>query len=252
MNDTEPKFDTLLQRLLAGVETPLEGATSAEIAHIEAIAPRSLPRFYRWFLQRMGRNMGPLSFGSWDFSPATILACYRGEVEEFVEPDERFFLIGYDSSEVNPTSVYYDLDAPARGDAAVVSLLNHEEPVVRFETLRELLAWGAVLDLRVHAAPSHCKGMLSVGSGDVFEALDRVMPTLGFQLSIPTGPFCRVLEGPDASAMVCSSTPDATPKSFQFFRLGARDHSALRRILGVIATQTAISVQVDAWHPPLP
>jgi len=64
---TEASLEALLVRLLPGLAQQWQGAPGSEIDRIEAIAGRQLPPFYRWFLARMGRSMGPRATRPWIF-----------------------------------------------------------------------------------------------------------------------------------------------------------------------------------------
>jgi hypothetical protein len=138
MHSVEPDLSRFLERLVPNIDAGWDGATSDEIAEIERLAGRPLPPFYYWFLERMGRYMGALSYASVDFSPAKILSCYQDEIED-VNP--RYLLIGYENDPVVPMHTWYDLDSPLRGDALVLSQ-GIGDPLVQleFETLREILA----------------------------------------------------------------------------------------------------------------
>ena len=58
----EPEMDRFLDELVPAARGTLAGATDEDIDRIEALAGLPLPRFYRWFLSRMGLNMGPFGY----------------------------------------------------------------------------------------------------------------------------------------------------------------------------------------------
>jgi hypothetical protein len=97
-----------------GLAEQWRGAAPDEVEQLERLAGCPLPRFYRWFLSRMG----PLAHPSQGFSARRVLDCYARKI---VTPHPRFLLIGYESDEMMPLHAFHDLDAPARGDATVTA-----------------------------------------------------------------------------------------------------------------------------------
>lgn len=241
-------MEALLLRIVPGLSKEWQGATPDEIARIEQLAGRALPPFYRWFLSRMGRSMGRLAYPTLDFSASRVLACYG---EKLVAPEPRFFLIAHESDEAMPLHLFYDLEAPARSDALVTSRdAQGNEQHDGFETLREMLAWGAWLQFRVGTLPQQCEGMITGDPAGLLSRLDPVMSRLGFTQPIPTGPYCRLYERADA-AMLCKSPPSEDFEGSQVFTLGGANAGTLRRILGEIATEPSLEVEVDEWKPKL-
>jgi len=241
----EPELEALLLKTVPGLAREWKGATPAEIEQMGRLAGRPLPPFYRWFLERMGQSMGPLAYPRYDFSPQGVLACYA---EELVQPDPRFLLIAYDSDELLPLHLFYDLDLPVRGDAAVARRhASGGDLHYRFETLREMLAWTAFFRFRVGALPQRCKGTL-LGEHPILPRLGPVMSRLGFTEPVPTGPFCGLFERPGA-AMHCNSTP--SEEGILSFTLGGGDVGVLRRLLGELAQEPSLQVKVSEWlHAP--
>jgi len=246
--DLEPELEALLLRLVPDLASAWQGATEDEIDRIEAIAGRPLPRFYRWFLMRMGHSMGPIAYPTLDFSAPKVLECYR---EGLFKPNPRFFMIGHESKEIMPLHVLYDFDHPARDDARVTKRHALGGDVHdQFDTFREMIAWGEVVMRSVEARPQRCLGVFSDVSGDVLSHLDPVMKSLGFEAPIPTGPRCAVYLSADAG-MVTRASAGEEPKH-HVFRLGGSDAGRLRRILGEIATETSLELEIDEWDPRLP
>lgn len=243
------EMEELLLRIVPGLAKQWQGATSGMIVQIEQLAGRPLPPFHHWFLSRMGKSMGALAYPTLDFSAQRILDCYA---EKLVAPDPRFLLIGYESNEMMPLHVFYDFDVPARADA-LVTLRDAMGGALydRFETLREMLAWGALLKFRVNKMPRRCEGILSSDDPDLLSSLAPLMSSLGFTEPIPTGPCCGLYERHDA-VIVCKRTPREELTGIQTFSLGGRDAGVLRKILGSIATGSSIEVEVDEWTPALP
>jgi hypothetical protein len=240
-------MEELLLRLVPDLHEHWRGATEDEIERIQKIAGRQIPRFYRWFLLRMGHSMGPISYPSLDFSVPKVLACYA---EELFLPHRRFLMIAYESDDVMPLHLLYDFDHPVRDDALVTKRhANGGATYDRFETFREMLAWGKMLSRSVKARAQRCQGLLYNVGGNVKDDLDPVMSSLGFTTPIPTGPYCGLYEG-DQASMITRTTPGDEP-DLHYFNLGGPSAGRLRRILGEIATETSIEVKIKEWEPPL-
>jgi len=243
MYPVEP-LESFLGRLVPGIDQDWQGASAEEMAAIEAIAGRPLPAFYRWFLARMGRDMGALSYATIDFSAARVLACYRDEIEA---PDPRHLLIGYQNDPVVPMHIWYDLDRPNRGDARVLSReIGDPYSQPDFETFREMLAWKALLNFKIQVQPSRCEGEIHARGEGMHAPLTAAMTALGFECPVPVGSFCGIFDRPDA-AMICNVTPRDDVETVLFFDLGGMEPGALRSILGVLATQASLDVKIDSW-----
>ena len=110
-------MEAFLLDLVPDLQDAWKGATEDELARIEAIAGRPLPRSYRWFLLRMGHDMGPLAYPTADFSAPEVLDCYdRG----LFAPNPRFLMIGHESDEMMPLHFFYDFEHSVREDARVM------------------------------------------------------------------------------------------------------------------------------------
>jgi hypothetical protein len=237
-------MENLLLRTVPGLAEQWRGANPAMIEKIERIADRPLPAFYRWFLSRMGQSMGTLAYPTLDFSAERVLACYA---QKLVKPDPRFLLIAHESDEMMPLHLFYDFKATARDDALVTSReASGGELTDGFETLREMLAWGAFSLFRIYRAPQSCKGSLKGDGPDFLTGLDAVMSSLGFDQPIPTGPFCRVYERPDA-AMICRGAPRTKLGHRRTFQLGGSSEGSLRKLLGEIAAARVLELTVKNW-----
>jgi hypothetical protein len=249
MASLEPELENLLVTIVPGLAETWQGATTDQIDAIEKLAGRPLPRFYRWFLGRMGRNMGPLEDMTRDCSAERVLRCYA---DGLVTVDRRYLLVGYETDESVPMHLFYDLDRPVREDAPVVEMyLSGADPTDRFETFREKLAWSAFAAHRLQRLPKRCVGLLTAsGSGGVLAQLAPVMSALGFDQPIETGAFCGIFDRNDA-AMVCTISPEEPPLDFIVFRLGGASEGALRQLLGTIVTEPELSIEVQSWDPPL-
>lgn len=248
MQSLEPEVEELLLRIAPDSAPQWQGAAPAEIARIEKIAGRPLPRFYRWFLSTMGRGMGPLAHPDLDFSVDRILSCYASGK---AKPQSGLLLIGYDDDEMMSLHYFYDLGRPVRDDATVFrASLDCSGRMAEAETLRELLVSGLFDAFRVSRLPQRCDGTFKDDGFDVFLHLDPVMTNLGFRLPFPMGRFRRIYERADA-AMMCMVGPKEEPWKFRAFSFGGSRPKDLKYVLRTIERDTPLEVAVDGWEPPL-
>ncbi|MCY1005930.1 SMI1/KNR4 family protein [Nannocystis pusilla] len=249
MPGIESDIERLLLRLVPGADLHWRGASDEEVAQVEASAGHPLPRFYRWFLTRMGHDMGPLAYPSIDFSVQRVLDCSR---EGLFPPSTRHFMIGFVTEEAMPLHIFYDFAHPARDDARVTRRHPLGGPFHdRFETLHDMLAWGALLRFRVHEAAQTCTGSLHDELGDVAVRLDPVMRSLGFVPPYTAGSHCSLFEREDMVMITTSSSPAEAP-SRHVFRLAGPDPAILRSVLGTIIDETPLRLEQLEWRPPLP
>ncbi len=252
VEDLEPGIDAFVQRLVPNIAKEWKGATEDEIGQIEQIIKEvsgsDMPKFYRWFLMRMGHSMGRLSIPGMDYTAPTVISHYKTNPKEH-DGETKILLIGHCSEGDFPLNVYYDFDHPARDDARITR--RDEEggqDFIAFETFREMIGWHTMLKHSVEKFPAMCDGTLSDHSGgNVFKKFDPVMASLGFKNpAIPTGPFCGMYEGSEAAMVTLGAMEfeDEEPDGFAF-TLGGVDAPCLRRILGEIATKTDLVLKVE-------
>lgn len=245
--ELEPEMEELLLRLMPQVSEHWEGATEFEIEQLEQIAGRPLPRFYRWFLLRMGRSMGPLAIPDTDFSAAKLLSCYASG--EFA-PDPRFFMIAHQSEGEMRLHTAYDFEFPERDDARVVFRGQSGGPVhARFDTFRELIGWSKFVNHRVMELPMNCVGTLMGENADVRSQLDPLMQELGFNIPLPSGARCAIYDRDDLAMATSSRIGDKY--GVHTFDLGGSDTGMMRKVLGEIAEATSLDLEVDEWDPAL-
>lgn len=243
VEELEPGMDELFRKLIPN-RMNWQGATVDEIDRIEKIvrkvAGHDMPKFYRWFLIRMGHSMGSFGYVDMDYSAPTVLSWYD---EGFVDDGSKFFKIG-DASEIElELHMYYDFSHPARDDA-LVTMRRAEggEDYKEAETFREMLVSHAA---RFHASdfPVSCRGTL-VDKNYILPQLDPVMETLGFKkLDVRAGLRCGLYEGSQA-LMSIDSPMEVGPEACGF-ALGGVDADTLRRVLGTIATETNFVLDVE-------
>jgi hypothetical protein len=246
--DIEPEMEAFLNQLIPNLDAQLQGATDEQIQRIEEIAGRPLPRFYRWFLKRMGTDMGPLSYPYLDFSASKILDCYA---QGLVPRDPRYLLIGYSLDDHLPKHQFYDFGHPARDDARVTEGEDLDDELYDlFETFREMIAWGELVRHRLNKFPQKCEGFFSTEGGDVLDQLDPLMVSLGFKSPIPTGPCCALYDEAQAALAMSNNPSDYRPHRRRFSLAGS-DTGSLRRLLGEITTGSSLEVEIKRWLPPL-
>jgi hypothetical protein len=213
----EPETEQFLLQYVPGLAESWRGATPEEIDELEHRIERPLPRFYRWFLGKMGHDMGPLRWPRTDFSIGAVL-----EAADSGDPN---LMIGIHDEDIMPLDLYYDLDQPARDDAMVWNASGGPEA----ETFRERLWWSWVLRFRIAHMPSqriaHIKGE------DALALLAGAMERLGFVQPIRTGRRHAIFARADA-AMVVRASSDDSP--LLMFHLGTRDETDMQRILRAI------------------
>lgn len=255
VEELEPGMDALLQRLVPNIAREWKGATEDEIAQIEQIVKKvsggsDLPKFYRWFLMRMGHSMGQLSIPDMDYSAPTVISCYQEDKENKEEDHDftKYLLIGHCSKTFLPLNMYYDFGHPARDDARVTRRSGEGGEVFsEFETFREMLAYRTMLKHCVKKLPMTCTGTLyDAGGKDVHLKFDPVMASLGFKKPpVQTGPFCGLYEGSEAAMVTLDALEFEDEESDGFaFTLGGSDANCLRRILGEIAKETDLVLEV--------
>lgn len=253
--ELEPEMEALLARVDPDFARKVQGATTREIAELEKIAGRPLPRYYRWFLWRMGRKMGPFAWRL-DFSARTVLA--RSKSASF-KPDPRFLLIALGTDPLDPLSLAYDLDRPLRDDARVCRFDGEPNlDDLSAETLRELHA-DRILLTKTKARPQWGGGVFFYEPPKtaypqprktVAARLRPVMTQLGFTSPIETGPYRVLWERPDAALVASSTLANELPEQMGF-HLGAGDDVEVQKILKTVTAGSGLRVDYFDWDPPL-
>lgn len=248
--ELEPAMERWLEQLMPGFAAKVEGASATEIAEIEDLAGRPLPRFYRWFLWRMGRKMGPFAYRTVDFSVGRILSCYA---DGTFQRDPRHLVIGFEADELAQTHIAYDFDYVVRDDARSIMWDGADATQSDgFETFREMLAWGLMLELRVWRQPLRVRAVLRDDETEnVAMRVAPVMRKLGFISPIETGPYTMVYER-DGAALVGTEMLQAALPNHQTICLGATSEGEARNLLGILVAETGVSLSVRDWEPSLP
>jgi hypothetical protein len=242
--DLEPEMERLMARLVPDFTSRVQGATPEEIDSLERIAGRPLPQFYRWFLWRMGRDMGPISYRSLDFSAKAVIAAYEGRAFTAMPPIQ---LIAYDTDPISLDHLAYDLDQPNRGDALIVD----GDGAASFETLREMLVYGELLRASAAIHGQRVSAVLYDEDGDdVVAQLAPILSELGFSSPVETGARCVLQERDDA--MLVGFVRVDRDRAFLSINVGARDQGDVRKLLGAITSASGLQIDIDEWDPPVP
>jgi hypothetical protein len=242
----EEQMEALLERIGPGL-SQCKGASPQDIARIEALAGQPLPPFYRWFLERMGGHPGGLPNFFLDYTADAVLEAYDDGDAGASPP---ILLIARMEDPLMRMDLYYDLSQPARDDALVVRGAAGDG-TYGAETLREWIAYLAMVALRIRPSPQRCRGTVKDLGGEVGAEFARVMGDLGFTQPIATGPYCSLFERDDVT-LVAKVDPEPENRDFQVFYAGADDSRTLRALLGQVAVQGGLEVSISAWEPTLP
>lgn len=246
--DQAEELEALLLQLEPSRADTWQGATPAEVEQLEQLAGRPLPSLYRWFLSRMGGISSLQGYPSIDFSAKQILSCYACDE---VASDPRFLLLGWDSDDYMPHHWFYDFDHPTKDDARVVLQPSSYGPQrVIYNSLRMLLATTEFVLSRVHSLPQQCSGLIEIEDIHELLPLDQVMTRIGFQKPVAADSHAALYDRADA-AMSLTCDPGKSPSKYLFFELGGTDAGVLRQVLGTLATELKIEVEIDKWRPPL-
>lgn len=245
----EAELEAFLLRIVPDLESDWAPAPPNELEALEEridITGHEMPAFHRWFLEHMGGSVGALAPALGGFTTRNVLTAYAsGSV--WLEKEE--YLLGRFDDPVMPLDVFYDLTHPVEGDARVVRQVaeaGNPKPIA--ESFREHVAAAAFKLCVLSKAPQRCFGAFTSDFGDVAPSLDDAMASAGFSCPLTTGTFCRLYERDDGVAMLAQSTLEA--EGILVFRIGGADTTAIRRLLGHVATQTDLDVDASRWSPP--
>jgi hypothetical protein len=240
----EADFEAFLKRVVPGCDEHWRGASEEEIEEIEDFVEEPLPAFYRWFLTRMGRSMGPLDSPHQDTSCKSIIMTYE---QGLISPSPHLLLIGIEPDEIMPMHVFYDLRKPARNDARVCSApADGGYLQIEFETRREAMAWSLLLRTKISRSARQCKGTFSDSSCNIIPKLTPALANQDFTSPIQTGLFCAIFERSDATLIAMAPPHDDRPPHL-YFQIGANNEHTIRGLLGSIATDTSLEVKIRKW-----
>ncbi|WP_106092508.1 hypothetical protein [Enhygromyxa salina] len=238
-------MEAWLQRAFPRLDEEIEGASSGEVDEIRRIVGHDLPRFYEWFLLRMGRSMGRIGVTSrFDYTARRVLWCYE---QGLAEPDPNDLLIGFDTTnDPMGLQIFYDFTRPCRDDAMTGKGEPDAGPVYpEFETFREHIGWGKTTVLLVMESPSHCAGVLAsrTPGQNAVDQLKKFMTRHGFDQPLPTGSYCGIFMRTDMT-MTCTRSILVKTDTLAF-RLGGQSQAWLRRFLGEIALSDDLELHED-------
>jgi hypothetical protein len=246
--DLEPEMEALLTRLVPDYTSLVVGASIDEIAAMERMAARPLPNFYRWFLWRMGRSMGPFAYRGVDFAVDKVLLCYANGT---FKPDSQALMIGYGTDSLHPMHIGYDLEHPTRADARVVTCSSDGAIDAQdFETFREKLGYSALNRVKVMRAAQRFEAVLSdEQTGSVASLLRPVLEALNFTVPLETGTCCLLYERADAALIGLAELESGTG-AVQAITLAAQTEAQVRSIVGTIVSETGMTLDEVEWDPP--
>jgi len=225
----EPETEAFVLRHVPGLADAWRGATTEEIDELERRVGRPLPRFYRWFLSKMGHDMGPLEWARTDFTIGALLAQ--------AQTGDANLVIGVADEDIMPLDTLYNLDLPARDDAQVWNASGGPEA----ETFRERLVEAWLDQFRIDLMPSRRMGFMRGPRGEVLARLEPVMKKLGFEKPVPTGTFRGFFERDDAAMSLRSSLDDGELFSFS---LGCVDETTTQAVLRGVQATPSITIDV--------
>lgn len=245
----EPELEALLLRLVPNLEKERAPASEDVVEELEdrlELTGHDYPPCYRWFLSKLGGNVGALKPSLGGFTAANVLEAYESGSVDLTGAQ---FLIGRIPDAVMPLDVFYDLEHGVRDDALVCRAVVEAGPVVNeCETFREYIASRALMQFAVSTAPQRCFGAFVAPSDDAGERLDAAMDELGFTTPVPTGAFCGLYER-EGMTMIAKATIKPDNEGIRVFNVGGPSVAAIRRLLGEIATATSFEVDADRWTP---
>jgi len=245
VEEMEPGMEALLERLVPDLAIQWKGATEEQIDKIQKIVRQisgnDLPKFYHWFLLRMGQSMGQLSIPEMDYSAATILDWYG---DDFEDDGSKFFMIGKTSEEMLELHMYYDFNYPARDDARLTRRAEDGgEDFRAYDTFREMIA-STVVRRSAMRSTHFCYGTVSSETGNILPEIEPVIASLGFtKPDVPTGIRCGLFEGKDAIMSV--TTAPGLVSNVCGVVLGCGDLKRLRNILGTITTEADFHLEIE-------
>jgi hypothetical protein len=239
----------LLKRLVPDVDKTWQPATDADLAALDEVTIGPLPPFYEWFLRTMGRSIGKLAHPAQDLRVTTILHAYQTSV---VFPEPNRLLVGRHPEQMAPKLSLYALDEPTRDDALVLSCVESGHGMRRtYETFREMLAWTTMLGFGVEARAQTCRVDFFSDDDPVVEILTPVLTDIGFTVPVATGLSCGLFEREDA-ILAGKTEPSASKEPQLFCRFGADNAKIARKVIGHVALETDLRVEVGHWRPQLP
>lgn len=244
----EPELEALMKRLVPGCETSWEGATARDLDALTQQTLADPPPFHAWFLRTMGRTMGSLASQVQDMRVSTIISAYESSR---VYPRLDDLLVAVHPDEIAPRLSFYDLEAPCRDDAMVVSAPQSRPDERRpdFQTMREMLAWQLMLRFAVQPRPYTCDVDLFSDSEPVVEVLAPIMHDEGYTMPVETGVYCGLFEAQRAT-LIGHTTPVPSKERKLFCVLGADSEAAARKLIGRIGMETGLRIEVSRWRRP--
>lgn len=253
-----PQVEALLEFLHPGFSRLVEGNTDAEIEALQAlVAPEPLPEFYRWFLKRMGRNLGPFVYPRHDFSASTLVALHQEGVLE-PDPDHEELLIGFDHTYtyVGPVHMVYNFTKRTAFDAQVDSgTVEGSIGSVLSETFVELFCYHKFHAHRIDCFPAYLRCILETDWAhyqpvpDGHSLLDELEPALlsmGFESMLSHGIRGGLYNRADI-ALVTSASQRRETAPLHVVTIGGESEAAIKLVLGEVLAQTGLTMSRPKW-----
>lgn len=250
--DLEPELNAWLAKLLPELDQHVQPATPSDTAAMERYAGRPLPRFYRWFLARMGRDNAPFALRTMELRVGRILQAYE---DGTFHRDPRFLFVGYETNTEVQEHFVYDLDHPARDDARLATMATYDEEPdwpVGYETFREFFVESIFYQYVLAEKEQQVAFIIETEDDDtVTRHLDPFFTSMGLTSPIATGPYARFYEG-ERQAAIASASLD-TPGPFRMrMRVGCDTVAEARALVGHLATHDDLTLARVRWEPELP
>ncbi len=249
--DLEPELNAWLAKHFPDLDRYVEPATPDDIAAMERYAGRPLPRFYRWFLARMGRDNAPFAARTMDFRIGRILRCYE---DGTFERNSRFLVVGYETNAEFSEHFVYDFDHPARDDARLATMSPYDdEPdwAVGYETFRDCFVEMVFYQYLLAEKEQQIGFVVRTEEDDtVARHLDPLLASLGFASPIATGPYSRFYEGEHQAAIARANLDNPGPFLMRM-SVGYDTVHGARALMGHLATHDDLTVSNVQWEPEL-
>ncbi|MEZ4383510.1 MAG: hypothetical protein R3A79_19425 [Nannocystaceae bacterium] len=249
--ELEPELNVWLAKHFPDLDRHVEPATPDDIAAMERYAGRPLPRFYRWFLARMGRDNAPFAARTLDFRVGRILRCYE---DGTFARNSRFLVVGYETNAEFSEHFVYDFDHPARDDARLAAMSPYDDEPdwpVGYETFRDFFVQMVFYQYLLAEREQQVVFTLEAEEGGaVHRHADPILASLGFVSPVAMGPYARFYESGHQAAITSASLDPPGPSRVRV-RVGCDTVHGARAIMDRLAAHEALTVRRVRWEPEL-
>lgn len=248
-SDLEPELERLLEKYVPDMASNWSRASDHDIATLEAIAGRELPRCYRWMLLRLGRGWADIAYGSLDLSAQAVT---QGYARKAFPELEGMMCIALDTDSFQPQLRYYDLAHGTDDDAPVFEAGPEDDELsAEYETLREFIGVAVFSSQRVDTLPIRVEGIfISEEGSSALDEFEHFVEDHGYRAPLTTGRFCTAYDDGEVAISSYSTPAASTRRDLLPFRLGGPSEGELRKFLGLLATGTSLRAHHLLWHTP--